>query len=368
MKKLWSSIIVYLDGIDTNQFLRQYMCILLTRRVTMEKLEEEFKYYYVNHVKGTELISASGLYVEEMEHFNNEEDTDDAEAQEEDIEEIERDNSKKKINKISIIDFLKQVKNASLVYRKIRLREFDEDKINTRLLNLQRILSFPSYIFLLSMFQRNLSAKDKISVLKLIETFMLRRHVCLKRTGELDNIFAQLVNVEDNDIILNVRGNLLEYLPEDEEFENYFPNHIFKGKLIDRARYVLEQIEYYLIKDKGEYKLASAKDVHLEHIMPHAINSRIVKKQQGNWVEYLGNNAVTKHRRNVSKIGNLTLLAGELNIKASNNPFNNKKENYKNSNLKLNDSLSNYYRQFKFQQIDERSIELRDIAMKIWKF
>lgn len=366
VKKLWSAIIVNLDGIDTNQFLRQYMCMLLTRRVTMEKLVEEFKFYYVNHVKGTEMISTSELYVEEVEHFQNDEDTDDDDMQETD------DTDKKdivvKIKKISIIDFLKQVKDASLVYRKIRLREFDEDKINSRLLNLQRILSFPSYIFLLSLFQRNLSTKDEISILKLIETFMLRRHICLKRTGELDNIFAQLVSVEDSEIILNVREDLIEHLPEDEEFEDYFPKHIFKGKLVDRARYVLEQIEYYLIKDKGEYKLSTAKDVHLEHIMPQAITTKKVKKEQGNWVEYLGENAVTKHKRYVSKIGNLTLIAGELNIKASNNPFNNKKENYKNSNLKLNDSLANHYRQFKFQQIDERGLELKDIAMKIWKF
>jgi hypothetical protein len=366
VKKLWSNIIVNLDSIDTNQFLRQYMCMLLTRRVTMEKLVEEFKYYYVNHVKGTEMISTSELYVEEVELFEDDEDSDEVDNQER--EETENNEVIEKIKKISIIDFLKQVKDASLVYRKIRLREFDEDKVNIRLLNLQRILSFPSYIFLLSLFQRNLSTKDEVSILKLIETFMLRRHICLKRTGELDNIFAQLVTVDDTDIILNVRESLLEHLPEDEEFEDYFPKHIFKGKLVDRARYVLEQIEYYLIKDKGEYKLSSAKDVHLEHIMPQAITTKKVKKEQGDWVEYLGDNAVTKHKRYVSKIGNLTLLAGELNIKSSNNPFNNKKDNYKNSNLKLNDSLANYYRQFKFQQIDERGAELKEIAMKIWKF
>lgn len=366
VKKLWSNIIVNLDGIDTNQFLRQYMCMLLTRRVTMEKLVEEFKYYYVNHVKGTEMISTSELYVEEEEHFENDEENDDVDIQE--AEETDKKEVVEKIKKISIIDFLKQVKDASLVYRKIRLREFDEDKVNSRLLNLQRILSFPSYIFLLNLFQRNLSTKDEVSILKLIETFMLRRHICLKRTGELDNIFAQLVTVDDTDIILNVRENLIEHLPEDEEFEDYFPKHIFKGKLVDRARYVLEQIEYYLINDKGEYKLSSAKDVHLEHIMPQAIATKKIKKEQGDWVEYLGDNAVTKHKRYVSKIGNLTLLAGELNIKASNNPFNNKKDNYKNSNLKLNDSLANHYRQFKFQQIDERGVELKDIAMKIWKF
>jgi uncharacterized protein with ParB-like and HNH nuclease domain len=357
VKSLWSDIIKNLDEIDTNQFLRQYMCMLLQRRVTIKGLVEEFKYYYVNHVQNSELISIAELYVDE-------ENLADEEIEDFDAEVIKTE----KIKKISIVNFLKQIKEASLLYRKIRLREFDEEKINYRLLNLQRILSFPSYIFLLSLLKRDIILNNKIEVLKLIETFMLRRHICQKRTGELDNIFAQLTNVSDANIIADVKSILSENLPEDEEFYDYFPKHIFKGKLVDRARYVLEQIEYHLIKDKGEYKLSAAIDVHLEHIVPQTITTKKAKKEYGDWVEYLGDNAVTKHRRYVSRIGNLTLIAGELNIKASNNPFNNKKDNYKQSNIKLNDSLANYYRQFKFQQIDERGKELTDIALKIWKF
>lgn len=366
VKSLWSEIIINLDGIDSNQFLRQYMCMLLQRRVTVKGLVEEFKYYYVNHVQNSELISTAELYVEDDELADEDiEDIDDELADDEpELEQVKAE----KIKKIPIVQFLKQVKEASLLYRKIRMREFDENKINYHLLNLQRILSFPSYIFLLSLLKRDIVLKNKIEVLKLIETFMLRRHICQKRTGELDNIFAQLVNVPDSNIINEVRKLLLNNLPEDEEFGDYFPKHIFKGKLIDRARYALEQIEYHLIKDKGEYKLSTAIDVHLEHIVPQTITTKKAKKEYGDWVEYLGENALTKHRRYVSRIGNLTLIAGELNIKASNNPFNNKKDNYKHSNLKLNDSLANYYRQFKFQQIDERGKELTDIALRIWKF
>ncbi len=368
VKSLWSAIIINLDEIDTNQFLRQYMCMLLRRRVTMKSLVEEFKYYYVNHVKNSEMLSDADLYSEEDELPEEEE-------EEEGFEDLETEAMERfemittgKIKKTSIIQFLKQLKEASLLYRQIRLREFAQHNINYHLLNLQRILSFPSYIFLLNLLQRDISLKHKIDVLKLVETFMLRRHICVKRTGELDNIFAQLVNVLDSEIVSNVKTLLSENLPEDEEFADYFPKHIFKGRLVDRARYVLEQIEYFLIKDKGEYKLSQATEVHLEHIMPQTINSKKAKSEYGDWVSYLGDNAVTKHRRYISRIGNLTLIAGELNIKASNNPFTSKKDNYKNSNIKLNDSLASHYRQFKFKQIDERGKELTDIALRIWKF
>jgi hypothetical protein len=363
---LWSDIITDLDEIDTNQFLRQYMCMLLQRKVTIKNLVEEFKRYYVNQVEFSELLSDAELYSDEPELSEDEDES--LEDEEDQIELIQDEAKTEKIKRVSIINFLKEVKDASLLYRRIRLREFSEDKINYCLLNLQRILSFPSYIFLLSLLKRNISLKEKIEVLKLIETFMLRRHICQKRTGELDNVFAQLVRVPDENIASEVKALLLENLPEDEEFSTYFPNHIFKGKLVDRARYVLEQIEYRIIKDKGEYKLSTATDVHLEHVMPQTITTKKAKKEYGDWVEYLGENALTKHRRYVSRIGNLTLIAGELNIKASNNPFNNKKDNYKLSNIHLNDSLANHYRQFKFQQIEERGKELTDYAMQIWKF
>ncbi len=241
VKSLWSDIIINLDGIDTNQFLRQYMCMLLERRVTIKGLVEEFRYYYVNHVKNSELISIAELYVEDDEITDEEiEDIDDEVTE----EEPEFEGAKKeKIKRISIVQFLKQLKDASLLYRKIRMRKFDENKINYHLLNLQRILSFPTYIFLLNLLNRDILLKNKIEVLKLIETFMLRRHICQKRTGELDNIFAQLVSVPDSNIINEVKNLLSANLPEDEEFEDYFTKHIFKGKLVDRARYVLEQIE-----------------------------------------------------------------------------------------------------------------------------
>lgn len=368
VKELWSSVIINLDRIDTNQFLRQYMCMVLGKRVTMDKLVEIFKHYYVNNVKDTDLISSAELYTEEVEFKDEEDENGYTNSEDEDQDELEASEDIAIKTKISIVEFLKGVKEASLIYKKIRLREFDEPKINQKLLNLQRILSFPSYIFLLSLFQREISMKDKLSVLRLIEVLMLRRHICQKRTGELDDIFSQLVSVEDENIVNLVKDRLKEDLPSDEEFEDYFPHHIFKGKLIDRARYVLEQIEYYLINDKGEYRLSSAKEVHLEHIIPQVISTKKAQKEFGDWVTYLGNNAVIKHKKYVSRIGNLTLLSGELNIKASNNPFNCKKDNYKKSNLKLNSSLANHYRQFKFQQVEERGYELTKIASKIWRF
>ena len=52
--------------------------------------------------------------------------------------------------------------------------------------------------------------------------------------------------------------------------------------------------------------------MHVEHIIPQKIKTKRSKKQFGDWVTYLGDDAVNRHPRYVARIGNLTLFAGEL--------------------------------------------------------
>ena len=90
------------------------------------------------------------------------------------------------------------------------------------------------------------------------------------------------------------------------------------------------------------------------------------KKQFGDWVTYLGQDALNRHPHYVSRIGNLTLFAGELNISASNNPYRRKKAAYLESAFKLTQTLPADYREFKFSQVEARSATFADLALKIW--
>mgnify|MGYP001553725253 CR=1 FL=1 len=49
----------------------------------------------------------------------------------------------------------------------------------------------------------------------------------------------------------------------------------------------------------------------------------------------------------------MTLLAGALNIGASNNPFTKKKASYKKSEIQITNELGNYS-DFKFPQVEKR--------------
>ena len=61
----------------------------------------------------------------------------------------------------------------------------------------------------------------------------------------------------------------------------------------------------------------------------------------------------------------MTLFAGALNIGASNNPFSRKKHAYKESGIKLTQSLGDYP-QFKFPQVEKRSESLAAVAVGLW--
>jgi hypothetical protein len=199
----------------------------------------------------------------------------------------------------------------------------------------------------------------------MIETFMLRRHICEFRTAELDDIFSKLADIDNTDIIGQVKRKLAQYSPKDEEFGERFVDYTFKGNE-DRAKYVLEQFEYNLIGDQGEYVINSGNEVHLEHIIPQTIDTKKALREFGDWIKYLGHDALEKHGKYVDRIGNYTLLGQKLNIRASNNPFRAKKKEYKKSNINLTKELANKYSRFKFKQVEERSKEFALKAVNIW--
>ncbi len=374
VKDNWKELIINLDGIITDDFFRQYMASVLKRKVTQSRLIDEFKKYYVNIVRGAERLPEYRLYGDlEIEDEDEEDLKDELEENNDwDSEAVDDDISQATENtidaeKITIAEFSGLLKEASLVYRNLQKRNFSSKKINQHLFNLQRIKSFPVYIFLLDIFKRQLKDNEKIKILRLLETFMLRRHICESRTGELDDIFSSLVKVTDDDITTQVKNSLSKHLPSDGEFERKFAQHDYKGN-VNRAKYVLEMLEYDLIGDKGEYTLNTGDDLHLEHIIPQTINTKKSKREFGDWEKYLGANARSLHQDYVNRIGNLTLLAQQLNIAASNNPFQAKAEEYKKSNIRLTTSIVSGFREFRFAEVQKRSKTLSKKAPRIWRF
>lgn len=364
-RECWKSLIVSLDGIETDAFFRQYLMGILQRKATLSKLIYEFKKYYLTTVKEADILPEYRLFNELEECENGEENDADENNGTDQSTTCSNTAVNKKTSKISIIEFANSLKKSADIYGKIINEAFDNKKINQHLYNLQRIESTPAYTFLLNLFQREIDIKETIQVLRLIESFMLRRHICEYRTAELDDIFSKLTGIESKNIVKQVKDSLSKYFPKNEEFEEKFATHSFKGNK-DRAKYVLEQFEYSFIEDQGEYVINSGNEVHLEHIIPQTISTKKAIKEYGDWVSYLGKEALSKHGEYVNRVGNYTLLGQKLNIKASNNPFRAKKKQYKKSNIRLTQKLVEEYSTFKFRQVEKRSCDFAKIARKIW--
>jgi len=362
-KYLWSQIIINLDGIPTDDFFRQYISSIYTRKITKSKLIEEFKNHYFKNVKDVEKLGEFTYnqgYYEEPEIEEEEEENEDIS-----LKEISTSNS---IDRIDLELFLENIVAASKCYSKIWNVNFEDSKINDKIRSLAHIKSFPTYIFLMHYLQWGNNIKDTHFILDAITTTILRRHICSRRTSENDNIFARLLRIpRQNDYNKLIVKALSEDCPEDDEFIDRFPLHDLKGNLINRAKYILTQIEYYKTGDTGEFIINSGNDVHLEHIIPQKIKPANWKNKYGDWESYLGEKSVLKHRKFVNRIGNMTLLAGDLNISASNNPFTKKKACYRKSNISMTRELGESNKEFKFHRVDSRGIVLAHIAAKIWK-
>ena len=357
----WKELIVNLDGINTDNFFRQLMSSKLNKKITFTYLIDEFKKYYLGVVSEAKELPEYKIYNEIT--INSE---DSIKDELEETESEQNNISKENITTVSIVDFSEHLKNISLIYKNILNRQFEDSTVNKHLFNLQRIKSFPSYIFLLDMFQRdNMQKNNIIEILKTLEIFMLRRHICEYRTGELDDIFSKLVKINTDNIVHEVKQNLKKDLPSDDEFEYKFSLANFKGNE-NRAKYILEIFEYKNIGHQGEYTLNTGADLHLEHIIPKTIDTKKSKKEFGDWIKYLGDNSIEKHKTYVNRIGNFTLLGQKLNIVASNNPFADKLIEYKKSNISLTTDIANNFTSFKFIDVEERSISMGKEAIELW--
>lgn len=375
-KELWADLITALDGIPTDDFFRQYVTSIYTRKITYSTLIQDFKKFYFKNVNDVDKLGeyrynygvdeADELYNEDEESDeidNNSEDGSELPKKEEEIENEESN------NRINLEDFLLSIVNAAKCYSNIWFRKFKDKKLNEAIADLQAIKSFPSYIFLMHYLQTEKDEKEKYSVLEMIGTLMLRRHVCSRRTAENDDIFANLLRIDFNSENYNefIMNQFLEDYPEDDEFLDRFPVHELKPRVHERARYILSKINNYVTGDTGELKINSPEDVHIEHIIPQKITTKKSKTEFGDWEEYLGDKAKLYHKQKVNRIGNLTLLAGKLNISAYNNPFAKKKKSYRESNIAITKELANQ-NDFKFFHLDKRGQQLAKKAVLIWKF
>lgn len=356
----WAKLVVNLDGTNSDTFFRYYLSATTARRITAAKVVSQFKLMFHTGVKEAKDLPERHLY-DDREEFVEEEGDVFADVLSLDEKISVKDTSKR----ISFKKFVEALVAYSRVFGELVHAKTGDVKIDRHLLNLKMIKAVQTYGFLMHLRVNGCNEKELKAVLKLTESFILRRHVCKERSNETETLFSTMCAIDPISPLTVTRSSYRELCPPDEKFKEEFATTSFSSNVIDRARYCLSQIE---LSNKGpypEFAVLGGDDVHVEHIIPQKIKTKGAKDEFGDWVTYLGTSSEVKHQKYISRIGNLTLFAGALNISASNNPFARKKDAYRESAIDMTKDLC-AMPHFKFAQVDKRSASLAEAAVKLW--
>lgn len=357
-RESWTLLIQHLDGTNSDAFFRYYLMSLYWVRLTAAEVVPNFKKVFMEQVHEARGLPERHLYADAEDEPSDEdsETSDDGVAAELDPAAVEQ---------ISFKDFLDRLVRSAKIYGELVLIKTSDAETNRHLRNLKMIKAVQTYGFLMHLRVGKCSKQHFREILRLTESFVLRRHVCRERSNETEALFARLCAVDPGNPVPETRAAYQERCPTDDKFRDEFATTSFTANLIERARYCLEQIEMSKHGEHKELQVLGTDNVHVEHIIPQKIKTKKAKDEFGDWVEYLGDKAELRHQKYVSRIGNLTICAGSLNIGASNNPFEKKKQAYKESAVKLTQELLRKSH-FRFKEVEIRSKELAEIAVKIW--
>ncbi len=352
----WAKLVTHLDGTDSDAFFRYFLIAILKRPITKSQVVPEIKTLFMNDVFEAASLSDRHLYADD----DQDEDDMDEPVEHGDVL-LKREGSAQ----ISFKDFLARLVASAKVFGELVLINTGDPRIDRHLRNLRMIKAAQTYGFLMHLRVGGAEVKPFIDVLKLTESFILRRHICRERSNETEALFAKLCSIDPKNPVAATKEGYREACPTDDKFREEFAGTSFTPNIINRARYCLEQIELSHHGKHSELQVLGPDTVHVEHIIPQKIKTKRAKVEFGDWVTYLGDKAELQHPKYVSKIGNLTIFSGTLNIGASNNPFGNKKKAYKESGIIMTRELAGLST-FKFKQVDVRSKELAKTAVSLW--
>lgn len=198
--------------------------------------------------------------------------------------------------------------------------------------------------------------KDFVEFARLAETLTFRYStICGRDAKDLERSYhlaAKALWDSQGKDLQGARQALIAAMPGRDEFIAAFCTQVMGQKYV--VDYTLRKIEASL--DTEEKATRGTTLVHVEHIMPQSLSD--------DWHAVLGERAA-EHAAYVNRWGNLTLLGGKKNIKASNAAFATKSKIYQDSAIQLTKRLLQHA-QWDYAAIEQRQLELAELAEKVW--
>lgn len=280
---------------------------------------------------------------------------------------------------ISIENLLKDLLKFSEYYKRIVFAKNDEsdDEISKIIYRLNKLETVVSYPFLLEIFDDNsngiITDDELINILKITESFVLRRFICDVPTNALNKIFMTLGrDIKKHEDYKENYFEIFKYVLINKDSSQRFPdNKEFQEKIISKdiynlknknKIYLLEQLENYNNREKVKVEeLIDSNKLTIEHIMPQTLTS--------DWKKELGENWIEIHEKYLHTLGNITLTAYNFNY--SNKSFIEKRDmkekGFSDSRLFLNKYLSTIEK-WNEKNIKDRAEKLQKRALKIWEY
>lgn len=270
------------------------------------------------------------------------------------------------INQGDALAHLRDLARFAGYYQKLLHPEEETDSdIQRALQRLKRLEVTTVYPFLLHCYddycQGKMPVAEFVTILRVIENFIIRRFVCNVSTKSLNKIFAALcsqmkgmstgITAESVKAALQTKG-----YPKNAEFRSGLSNAKLygAGDRATKSKLILEALE-----ESYQHKETVLFDklITIEHVMPQTLTEY--------WQNHLGEDWETAYELLLHTLGNLTLTA--YNSELSNDTWETKKELLSKSHLELNEYFKDK-RMWKREDIEQRSTYLADIALRIWPY
>ena len=278
---------------------------------------------------------------------------------------------------------------SSVYYRFILFPEQDEggnlirkeiQKSLARIKNIGHSSPAPFLLILLAANDRQtnpdapLSDEELLEIINCIESYLIRRMVCLRSDSVYEEVFeilcrgaadgnGYLTAEETRSFIASLQSPF--DIPDDDEFTDHLRySDLYREDSDNELAFViLERLEeYFASQPRGADPAASyalfedeSETRMIDHIMPESLSD--------NWKEHLGSDWQAVHADFLHRLGNLTITQENASIK--NADFEVKKAWYALDNLLINANMKNirFWRRY---QIDQRSGVLAAFCVKIW--
>lgn len=226
--------------------------------------------------------------------------------------------------------------------------------------SIKMVVAYPFLLQVFGDYKAGIITKEELlSIIRMTESYVVRRAVCDLSTNSLNKTFASLGReICQEDYLNSVKAAFVLM----QDYKEYPTDEEFKRNLLERDVYKMRNSKYILIKlenyDNKEANIFDDKFT-IEHIMPQNISHSV------SWQEALGTEDwEEQHDEYVHKLGNLTLT--KYNSEMSNKSFNDKLPEYKKA---VAHRLNYYVTQqstWNIEKIKERTRLLAEIALKVW--